>query len=135
MQPIRWNEEFKIDVKEIDEQHKVLLEIFNQIVTSVEKKIEWQKTSSIVDSLLHHAYRHFATEERYMIKHQYPDLPLHIDKHLDFIKKVTMMTQEAREKGPDKQKEMVAFLAKWYYDHVLVIDKKYSNYLDDEKIK
>ncbi len=135
MQPIRWNEEFKIDVKEIDEQHKVLLEIFNQIVTSVEKKIEWQKTSSIVDSLLHHAYRHFATEERYMIKHQYPDLPLHIDKHLDFIKKVTMMTQEVREKGPDKQKEMVAFLAKWYYDHVLVIDKKYSNYLDDEKIK
>jgi len=135
MQPIRWNEEFKIDVKEIDEQHKVLLEIFNQIVTSVEKKIEWQKTSSIVDSLLHHAYRHFATEERYMIKHQYPDLPLYIDKHLDFIKKVTMMTQEVREKGPDKQKEMVAFLAKWYYDHVLVIDKKYSNYLDDEKIK
>ena len=135
MQPIQWNEEFKIDVQEIDEQHKVLLEIFNQIVASVEKKNEWEKTSSIVDSLIHHAYRHFATEERYMIKHQYPDLPVHIDQHLDFIKKVTTLSQEVKDKDPDKQKEMVAFLAKWYYDHVLVIDKKYSQYLDLKKIK
>ncbi len=112
MQPIQWKEHFKIDVQEIDEQHKVLLDIFNQIVTSVEKKNEWQATSSIVDSLIHHAYRHFATEERYMIKHQYPDLPSHIGKHLDFIKKVTTMTQEVKEKGLEKQKEMVAFLAK-----------------------
>jgi len=133
MQPIRWNEEFKIDVEEIDEQHKVLLEIFNKIVVSVEKKDEWKATSSIVDSLIHHAYRHFATEERYMIKHQYPDLPLHIGQHLDFIKKVTILTQEAKEKGLEKQKEMITFLAKWYYDHVLVIDKKYSQYLDIKK--
>jgi len=133
MQPIRWNEEFKIDVEEIDEQHKVLLEIFNQIVVSVEKKDEWMATASIVDSLIHHAYRHFATEERYMIKHQYPDLPLHIGQHLDFIKKVTTLTQEAKEKGPEKQKEMIAFLAKWYYDHVLIVDKKYSQYLDIKK--
>jgi hemerythrin len=131
MRPIEWKEQFKIDVQEIDEQHKVLLDIFNQIVTSVEKKNEWRATSSIVDSLIHHAYRHFATEERYMIKHLYPDLPSHIGKHLDFIKKVTTMTQEVKEKGPEKQKEMVAFLAKWYYDHVLVIDKKYSLYLDN----
>jgi hemerythrin len=135
MQPIEWKEQFKVDVQEIDEQHKVLLDIFNQIVTSVEKKNEWQATSSIVVSLIHHAYRHFATEERYMIKHQYPDLPSHIDKHLDFIKKVTTMTQEVSGKGPEKQKEMISFLAKWYYDHVLVIDKKYSQYLDNRGIK
>jgi len=135
MQPIQWKEQFKIDVQEIDEQHKVLLDIFNQIVTSVEKKNEWQATSSIVDSLIHHAYRHFTTEERYMIKHMYPDLPVHIDKHLDFIKKVTTMTQEVKANSPDKQREMVTFLAKWYYDHVLVTDKKYSQYLDNKGIK
>jgi hemerythrin len=134
MQPIQWNEQFKIDVQEIDEQHKVLLDIFNQIVISVKKNNEWQATSTIVDSLIHHAYRHFATEERYMIKHQYPDLPSHIDKHLDFIKKVTTITREVNEKGPEKQKEMVAFLAKWYYDHVLVVDKKYSQYLDNKDV-
>ncbi len=123
MQPIQWNEEFKIDVQEIDEQHKVLLEIFNQIVSSAEKKNDWKATSSIVDSLIHHAYRHFATEERYMINHQYPGLPLHIGQYLEFIKKVAMLTQEVKEKGLEKQKEMLAFLVKWYYDHVLIIDR------------
>jgi hemerythrin len=135
MQPIQWNEEFKIDVQEIDEQHKVLLDIFNQIARSVEKKNEWHATSSIVDSLLHHAYRHFATEERYMIKHQYPDLPAHIEHHLDFIKKVTAMTQEVRQNGPEKQKEMVAYLAKWYYEHVLVVDKNYAPYLNERGVR
>jgi hemerythrin len=135
MQPIQWNEQFKVDVQEIDEQHKVLLDIFNQIVSSIEKKSEWQATSSIIDSFLHHAYRHFATEERYMIQHRYPDLPSHIGKHLDFIKKVTTMTQEVHENSLEKQREMVAFLAKWYYDHVLIVDKKYSMFLDDNGMR
>jgi hemerythrin len=45
------------------------------------------------------------------------------------------MTQEVKEKDTEKQKEMVAFLAKWYYDHVLVIDKKYSQYLDNKGVR
>jgi hemerythrin len=40
MQPIPWKEQYEIGVKEIDKQHRHLLDIINQVIASIEKNNE-----------------------------------------------------------------------------------------------
>ena len=135
MQPIPWKEQFSVGVKEIDLQHRGLLDIINRVVASSEKKDDWQSTSAIIDSLITYAYNHFATEERLMSAAGYPELSWHTGLHLEFIRKIFSMSQEVQQKGPAIQKEILSFLVNWYTHHVLEVDRKYMASLAAKGIK
>jgi len=135
MKQISWNERFSVGVKEIDLQHRGLLDIINQIIDSIEKENEWQTTSTILNSLINYAYNHFATEERYMKEAKYPEFLWHVGLHLEFIRKAFAFSQEISLKGPDIQREMLQYLAGWYSSHVLGIDRQYMENLSAKGIK
>ena len=134
MKPIPWKEQFSVGVKEIDRQHQGLLDIINKIIDSIEKENAWESTKPIIDSLIHYAYNHFATEEQYMIKVHYPELSEHIQLHLNFIKRVFELSLKVSQNGPEIQQELLKFVAGWYYEHVLGIDRKYMPYLAEKGI-
>ena len=129
MKQITWDDRFSVGVKEIDQQHRGLLDILNRIIDSIQNGKEWKSTSEIIDLLINYAYNHFATEERYMRDAEYPDLTFHVSLHLEFIRKVFEMSQEAKVKGPEMQREELIFLAGWYNSHILGVDRKYMDSL------
>ena len=129
MKTIAWQDRFKVGVPEIDIQHQGLLNIVNQLITSIENKTEWKTTSAIIDSLINYAYTHFATEERYMLQGKYPGLLKHVEIHVDFIRKVFNMSQKIEQKDIVLQREILTFLASWYTTHVLGIDREYIPYV------
>jgi hemerythrin len=135
MQPIPWKEQYEVGVKEIDEQHRHLLDIINQVIALIEKKNEWKTTSSIIDSLINYAYNHFSTEERYMLESGYPELSWHVRLHLEFLRKVFALSEGAKQKSPDAHQEILTYLEKWYYEHVLEIDRKYMSCFAEKGIK
>jgi hemerythrin-like metal-binding protein len=135
MKPVPWTERFSVGIKEIDLQHRGLLDIKNQLIDSIEKENEWKTTSAILDSLINYAYNHFATEERYMKETEYPELSWHVGLHLEFIKKVFSLSQEVSLKGLEIQREMLTYLTEWYTNHVLGVDRKYMASLSAKGIK
>ena len=135
MQTMPWKERYSVGVEEIDRQHRGLLDIMNQITNSFEKKDDWQATSAIINSLIHYAYNHFATEERYMMEAEYPELSLHIGLHIGFMRKVFLMSEEYKQNGLALQKEILAYLTNWYSSHVLEVDRKYMSYIKNKGIK
>ncbi len=135
MQPIPWKEQFKVGVEKIDEQHRHLLDIINQIIESIEKNSEWKTTATIIDSLINYAYNHFSTEERYMMESGYPELQEHVALHLEFIRKVFAMSEEVTLKGAVVQREMLSYVTSWYTNHVLGVDRKYMPYLEAKGIQ
>jgi hemerythrin-like metal-binding protein len=135
MKPVPWTERFSVGVKEIDLQHRGLLDIINQIIDSIEKKNEWRTTATILDSLINYAYNHFATEERYMKEAEYPELLWHVGLHLEFIRKVFALSQEVSLKGLEIQREMLTYLTEWYSNHVLGVDRKYMASFSAKGIK
>ncbi|MBN1186820.1 MAG: hemerythrin family protein [Bacteroidales bacterium] len=135
MKTITWSERFSVGVKEIDLQHRELLDIINKIIESIENKKEWHTTSTILNSLINYAYNHFATEERLMQKADYPDLLRHVDLHLEFIRKVFQLEQEVLLKGTEVQHEIFQFLVGWYSNHVLVVDREYMGSMAAKGIK
>jgi hemerythrin-like metal-binding protein len=134
MQTMPWKERYSVGVEEIDRQHRGLLDIMNQITNSFEKKDDWQATSAIINSLIHYAYNHFATEERYMMEAEYPELSLHIELHIAFMRKIFLLSEEYKQHGLALQKEILAYLANWYSSHILEADRKYMSSMEKKGI-
>jgi len=52
-------------VREIDEQHKLLIETINELVNVVASNPSKEGLMSIIENLINYKKIHFATEERY----------------------------------------------------------------------
>ena len=134
--PIEWQEEYSVGVKELDDQHKNLLNIINSLLLEKQEKITGDKLSEIISSMVHHAYIHFATEERYMEQVNFPDLTQHVLEHVSFILKTLELSLKVKEgEGTaTNQMELLTYLKEWYSSHVLGADRLYVPYLRAKRV-
>ena len=134
--PIEWQEEYSVGVKELDDQHKNLLNIINSLLLEKQEKITSDKLSEIISSMVHHAYIHFATEERYMEQVNFPDLKQHVLEHVSFILKTLELSLKVKEgEGTaTNQMELLTYLKEWYSSHVLGADRLYVPYLRAKRV-
>jgi hemerythrin-like metal-binding protein len=127
--PIEWQDEYTVGVKELDDQHQNLLTIINALLKEQQYKYDAGKLSEAISTLIHYAYVHFATEERYLTQMHFPDLKQHILEHVDFIMKTLEISLKVKEGTQDKRFELLEYLKGWYSSHVLGIDRLYIPFL------
>ena len=129
MQTIAWQQEYSVGVQELDEQHRGLLSIINTVITEQQESYRAAQFSAALGSLIHYAYTHFATEERYLIAAHFPDLEKHILQHIDFIIKTLGLALRVGDGDDAVRLELLAYLKEWYSSHVLGIDRAYIPYV------
>ena len=121
-----WDENFKTGVKEIDQQHKHLVFLLNQVANHIIFQQKEPSLGSIINELVDYAVYHFQSEENYWLEVA-PDAPeteSHRDSHNRFVERV----QEFKFKSdtmPAEQwlEELLSFLASWLAAHILESDK------------
>ncbi len=123
--PIEWQDNYSVGVKELDDQHKILLDIINTLLKEQGDEYNAAQLSESILSLIHYAYVHFATEERYLAQIPFPDLKQHILEHVDFIMKTMELSLKVKEDIQDNRRELLEYLKGWYSSHVLGIDRLY----------
>lgn len=122
-----FTDDCKIGIEQIDEEHKYLFEILNRAYDLAIDMQEdyYQDLKDIFAELDHYAEEHFAHEEEYMEKICDPELILQRSQHNFFREKVMQMDfTNINEKSEQKKMlaELVSFLAKWLYHHILSSD-------------
>jgi PAS domain S-box-containing protein/hemerythrin-like metal-binding protein len=121
-----WNENFNTGVAKIDEQHRKLVQLLNQLASHIAFKSDLPALNIIFAELADYAVYHFQTEEA--IWHaNLADDPLeasHKKVHDSFINAVIQL------KGDDGQKpmalvieELLSFLTLWLASHILETDR------------
>ena len=69
---IQWKKEYTVGIKKLDNQHKEIIKILNQIFKLQEKGKDEKEIERILGNLQDYIKEHFRTEEEYMLKYQYP---------------------------------------------------------------
>ena len=133
MRTLEWQENYSVGVKELDDQHRSLLDTINTLLEEQQDKYEAAKFSSTLSSLIHYAYTHFATEERYLIQANFPDLKQHVLEHVGFITKTLSLTAKLENGGDESRRELLRYLKEWYSNHVLGADRHYIPFLASKK--
>jgi len=132
---INWNDNYSVNVAEIDEQHKELIAIINELGDALKSGKGVDISSSIVNRLAKYAMVHFKAEEALLAKFGYTEMEDHKKEHAAFVRKVVDF-RGGLEKGKlSLSMEIMIYLSEWMKNHILVVDKKYSQFLNEKGVK
>jgi len=119
-----WNENYETGYKAIDNQHKFLVDIINELYNNIVSTQNFNIKTSI-DKLLSYVNEHFEYEENMFEIYDYPESVEHTKEHREFADKV-MDFYDKIETGDYKLPlEVMNFLRSWLTKHILFTDKKY----------
>jgi len=134
-----WTKEYSVHIAELDEQHKEFFKLCNELLDLAEQESFTNEQAFIkVLRLGDYASYHLGTEEEFFAKTNYPDAPHHIEIHNQFRQTTKDFINKLREDGANTKeliKEISSFSSNWLADHILVVDKKYTEWLNEHGIK
>lgn len=132
--PIVWTPEMSVQIDEIDEQHKKLIDIANRLLEKIKADEANSIISSIISDLHDYTSYHFETEEKYFIECGYKDAAIHAQQHAIFISKIKSFQRKFEKNDLEISDKVLEYLRKWFVDHIIGSDKKYVPLLT-EKLK
>jgi len=128
---ITWSNTFSCGIKLIDDQHKNLVNLVNEMFSHASGDEEREKMyfNRIILEAVKYIKGHFATEEKIMIATKFSGYAEHKRAHDQFIAEVA---KNILDFGSGKRLSLYTFtnyLKNWVLSHIAVIDKQYFVYL------
>ena len=124
---IAWDESLGLHIDEIDEEHKTLIHIMNNLYEQNKAGASSETIKATLTELSAYATLHFSDEEDYMASINFPDLEAHRAIHQRLLQKVNSFSREYSEKSGNIPTEFFAFLKIWITSHIKGVDIKYAN--------
>ena len=128
---VSWKNVYSIGIRLVDDQHKYLLDLTNDLYASCIEgggaaKERFRQT---VKATVEYVGVHFATEELLMHRINYPDITAHKHEHKMFVQQVLANVKDFESGQVYTPNAFVRFLRDWILEHVAQSDKKFGDYL------
>lgn len=124
-----WSDEFSVGIQEIDEQHKELVALLNELHTSILEHRGGAACRATLDRLAGYTRTHFMVEESLMRIANYPDFEGHKHIHEDLINQVAALQKKLDSGQATITFELLHFLKVWLTQHIKESDKRLGGYL------
>ena len=127
---VTWSDSYSMGIQPIDDQHKELLLIVNDLFNNNIKDEATERIyfREVIRQAVQYAKNHFSMEEKYMLATEFPGYAAHKKIHEDFILTVI---QTARDFDAGKRlilERFAYYLKDWVLTHVAVVDVVYAQY-------
>lgn len=129
MELIKWTDKYTLGIKEIDNQHKGLVVIINELFTYMSEGKAKEKMKDVFDHLTEYTKKHFSAEELMLYRYAYTDIESHKVEHKKFIEKLEAFKKDFQNKRITISLELLNFLKDWLLNHILISDKKYATHI------
>ena len=125
---IKWSSEFALGIDTIDNDHKTLFSMVNDLKNVVENGGEGLR--GIVDGLTQYYHGHFEREEYLMLEFNYPHYAEHAKQHRYFMRLIYAVRRIMSDQSDmlDTGK-FLQFLEQWLSNHIQTVDFKLGEYL------
>jgi len=130
-----WNDTYILGIESIDEDHKGLLNLINQLFEAMSHGKAKEVLSEIFSKLLVYTKIHFKREEDYFAATNYPAYQDHIMQHELFISKINEMIKQFESGSNKLSVDLITFLTDWLINHILISDKKFVSHLKKYNIR
>ncbi|MEJ2404650.1 MAG: bacteriohemerythrin [Candidatus Thiodiazotropha sp.] len=125
---VEWTDALSVGIEEIDEQHKVLVELVNQMHEAIHERHGSDVVKSILNDLAEYTRIHFAVEESLMRILNYPGYENHKEIHEELLESVTELQEKVATGKTSIGFELMHFLKTWLTKHIMEEDMQYSGF-------
>jgi len=132
MSTFEWKDEYSVGYIAIDSQHRRLFELADKLHAAMAAGKAKDVLSRTLSDLINYTQAHFATEERLMQQHEYPDYPAHKQAHDKLTSQVVQFQKEFEAGRTTVSIQLIQFLKNWLVHHIGHTDKKIATYLAEK---
>jgi hemerythrin len=124
---VEWNDDLSVGIQEIDEQHKILVNLLNRLYHAVVTRNDSKEViESILNELAQYTYVHFAVEESLMRIFNFTEYDTHKQHHAELAAQVFDLNRKVRSGEAVVSMELLNFLRSWLMNHIIKEDKRYT---------
>lgn len=123
----KWEEKFSTGIQSIDNQHKEIFNYLNSLLEAMKLGQADKVIYQIVLDLERYSKVHFQKEEFFFQRFNYSGAKEHIEQHQFFIRKVANLKSDLKSGNFTLSIELLNFMKDWIENHILVVDKSYSD--------
>lgn len=130
-------EKMTTGVTKVDEQHRELLRLAENLVNSIGKQLSNDSVKENLFFLSRYAVNHFKDEELLQQDVNYPGYEVHKQIHADFVETLLLLKQQYTLEGNTLclQEKLNDSVISWVIDHICGEDKKFAVYYKEEMDK
>lgn len=129
---MKWTKECRMDVDEIDAQHRLLFAIGNELLDIEDPENEAKEFKYLFQHLTHYVETHFKSEEEFMKKIGFPDYEKHVKYHEEIINEINTTIKSAINLV-QLRKKLETLIRAWIQNHILAEDKAYALWYKENK--
>lgn len=131
MDRIEWNDSYLLGIPEIDNQHKKLLKIANNLYESFEDETHSYKLtmSKVLKELTDYTEYHFSFEEKFMRKYNYAGADTHKAAHDGFIAAVNSQIRNLSAENRTAALAFYKYIVNWILVHIAKADRIWADYV------
>jgi len=134
VEALPWKEKYSVRVKTIDDHHKVLVKLINELNNAMFYEKGRNTISSIIKGLVDYTIFHFDYEEKMLERNGYGDLVNHKKIHVKFVDKMKEIQKDFDSGEKELSKDVMDFLKVWLVEHIMGTDQKYSDLMVKNKV-
>jgi len=128
-----WSDKYSVNIKEIDQEHKQLVDMLNMLYASMKSGHGSEVVGPILTKMVQYAATHFVSEEKHMITYGFHGYAEHKAEHEAFIAKAYELL-DRHQHSTAISIETGYFLRDWLQNHIMGTDKLYGPYLNSKGV-
>lgn len=125
----KWDRILSVEVDEIDDDHRKLLNIFSLLHQALADGEFPDYQLALLEELINCTVWHFSHEERLMLKHGYEDIEEHKGVHRQLVESVREFQTRFTRGDKSMLEEDIEYLERWLTEHILTDDMRLGAYL------
>ena len=124
MPGLPWNDSYLLGYGPMDDTHREFVEIVNGLLTCSDADVAAQ-----LEAFARHAEAHFAEEDAWMERTDFPPKDCHIGEHAAVMSSVRQVLELVRQGDVAEGRRLAAALADWFPGHAFHLDSALAHWM------
>jgi hemerythrin len=132
---VAWDEKYAVGIELIDNQHKELFSLTNELFRACLSREETLKTvfKETMGRMVEYVRFHFSAEQELMQRIKYPDYLEHKKQHDAMVRDILEAVKGYNEGKKFVPNQFVRTLRDWILSHIAHYDKLYASFIVTQK--
>jgi hemerythrin len=132
---INWSDNYSVKVAKFDSQHKNLINLINELHSAMSSGKGKETIKPTLEKLVDYTIKHFTDEEQEMKRTGYTAYLSHKFEHDKLTKTAKELYAKVNSGQSVLSMDVMSFLRDWLMNHIVKVDKQYSDHMAGKGIR